>query len=194
MARLITGVLALCLVGTGFFVQAESTPTPTSEAAAEQKDGSPEKGERGERGERRRPDPAQIEKSRLALEKMTKEEREKFKENLRLWSQMSPEQRATLFDREEMRKRWMRAEIDKTVKELGLNLNEEQRKAFGVQYAQGRRKIEEGIRKEMEEKRRPLVQELKEKLKQDFSNPAAVAGTPQPGETASGTIPGAEQK
>jgi len=54
-------------------------------------------------------------------------------------------------------------------KEIGLDLTEEQKKAFAQRYIEERRKIEEDLRRQMEESRRPKVKALVEKLRQEFA-------------------------
>lgn len=111
----------------------------------------------------------EADKAREAFRNMTPEERERWLRRFRQWADMSPERKKSLEDREEMFRRKMREDIEEALKATNLSLNDEQKKQFATRYAEERRKIEEQIRKEMEEKRRPQVQALVEKLKNEFS-------------------------
>ena len=114
-----------------------------------------------------------FEKAREAFKNMSPEERQKWMENFRRWQQLPPERRQALLNREEFQRTKMREEIESALKASGLQLNDEQRKQFEARYGEERRKIEEDVRRQMEEARRPRVQALVEKLKQEF---AAAAG------------------
>jgi hypothetical protein len=72
----------------------------------------------------------------------------------------------------------MLEEIDVAIKETGLNLDKERRTQFAKRYAEERRKLEEQLRRETEEKRRPLVKEIVGRLKTEFSAPGADAAAP----------------
>ena len=116
---------------------------------------------------------------RKALDALTPEQRKRFQENFLRWTNLSPEEKKALQDREEIRKKFVAQEIETAIKESGLELDPERREQFVKRYGEERRKIEEQVRKEMIEKRKPLVREMVAKLKQEFSSaaapPAAVA-------------------
>ena len=64
-------------------------------------------------------------------------------------------------------KRWLRKSI--SIRDTGLTLEGERRAQFTKRYAEERRKLEEQLRKELEEKRQPLLKELVARLKGEFS-------------------------
>jgi TRAP-type C4-dicarboxylate transport system substrate-binding protein len=111
----------------------------------------------------------EFEKTREAFKQLSPEERQRWIENFRRWEALPPEQKKNLLDRQEAFHKRMREDVEAAIKDSGLDLNEEQRKLFAARYTEERRKIEEEIRKQMEEVRRPRVKELVERLKQEFS-------------------------
>jgi hypothetical protein len=115
-----------------------------------------------------------FENVRKALEALTPEQRQRFQENLVRWANLSPEEKKALRDREEMRKQMIEQETNAAIQESGLQLDTEHREQFVKRYGEGRRQIEEQLRKEMNEKRKPLVHDLLTRLRSDFVN----QGTP----------------
>ncbi len=134
----------------------------------------------GKRAKRQGANSPEMENVRRALEALTPEQVKRFQDNFLRWSNLSPEEKKALRDQDETRRKKMVADVDMAIREAGLILTHERRQEFIRRYAQERRKIEEQLRKEMEEKRRPLLREIRERLKQEFSSPAAAspAGTP----------------
>lgn len=121
----------------------------------------------------RRPLPGspEFQKAREAMRELSPEERQKWMENFRRWQELPPPAKQALLDRQEFFQKRMREDMDNALKQSGLELNEEQRKRFAERYAEERRRIEEDLRRQMEEQRRPRVNALVEKLKQEFSAP-----------------------
>lgn len=106
---------------------------------------------------------------RRALETLSPEQRQRFVENLKRWSNLPPEEKKALADRDGLRRKKMTEEIDAAMNETGLKLEGERRAAFAKRYIEERRKLEEQLRKEMDEKRQPLLNELTAKMKAEFS-------------------------
>jgi hypothetical protein len=117
---------------------------------------------------------------RKALEALTPEQRKKFQENMIRWMNLSPEEKKALRDREEVRKKFMEQEINTAVQESGLQLEGERREMFAKRYSEGRRAIEEQLRKEMSEKRKPLVHELVSRLRTEFSTESVAPSNATP--------------
>ena len=113
------------------------------------------------------------------FEKMTPEQRAKFWGNFKNWIDMPSEQRERFSKMNEDRFQKAREEIRELIKKSGLTLDEEQQKKFA--YFEERKVIEEQLRKEMDERRKPLLSAMEEKLKAEFSKPAEVVH-PQPAE------------
>jgi hypothetical protein len=115
-----------------------------------------------------------FENVRKALEALTPEQRKRFADNLVRWANLSPEEKKALRDKEEVRKKLVEQETDAAIKESGLQLEGDRREQFAKRYSEGRRLIEEQLRKEMAEKRKPLVRDLVNRLRTEFAN----EGTP----------------
>jgi hypothetical protein len=124
---------------------------------------------------------------RKALEALTPEQRKKFQENMIRWMNLSPEEKKSLRDREEVRKKWMEQETDAAIQESGLQLEGERREQFIKRYNEGRRLIEEQLRKEMNEKRKPMVHELVSRLRNEFTSESVAPNASQSIQTASPT-------
>ena len=96
---------------------------------------------------------------------------------------MSQEERQALRLLAQKRRERLEQSVDEFVQRNGWTLDPERRKQLIERFAQERRTIEETLRKEMEEKRRPMLREMSEKLKAEFA-PAAVSPTPSPSPAA----------
>ena len=110
---------------------------------------------------------------RRALDALTPEQRQRFVENLKRWANLPPEEKKALADRDGFRRKKMAEEIDRAVAETGLNLEGDRRALFAKRYDEERRKVEEQLRKELDEKRQPLIKDIVARLKAEFSAEAA---------------------
>ena len=117
---------------------------------------------------------------RKALDALTPDQRKRFQENFLRWANLPPEEKKALRDREEVRKKFMEQEVQAAIQETGLTLDGERRIQFIQRYGEERKKIEEQLRKEMQEKRRPLVKDLLARLKAEFSSPASAVAPADP--------------
>jgi hypothetical protein len=124
---------------------------------------------------------------RKALEALTPEQRKRFQENFMRWANLSPEEKKALREKEEVRKKLMEQETETALQESGLQLEGDRREQFIRRYSEGRRAIEEQLRKEMNEKRKPLVRELIGHLRNEFASeaPSASPSASQTIQTAS---------
>ena len=105
------------------------------------------------------------------LEQMSPEEREHFQENWKRWKQMGDGERKDWQQRAMDERERIRKIIDDTISNLGLNLDQDQRQVFVLRYRQERRKIEEALRKEFDDKRTREVDAMLQRLKTEFSTP-----------------------
>ncbi len=118
---------------------------------------------------------------RKTLEALTPDQRKRFRENVLRWMNLSPDEKEALRQREETRRQHMAEEVDQAVQQSGLQLEPQRRMQFAKRYAEERRKLEERLRRETEEKRAPEIQQIIARLKEEFSSapvPAATAHTP----------------
>lgn len=122
----------------------------------------------------------EFEDVRRALDALTPEQRKRFQENFQRWANLPPEEKKVLRDREEVRKKFMLQEVEVVLRESGLNLEGERRQQFIKRYAVERRKIEEQLRKETNEKRKPLVHEMVGRLKSELSETTPATSAPAP--------------
>ena len=113
------------------------------------------------------------------IDALPSEEREAFKRNLRLWRQLTPEEREAM--RKEVTDR-TREEVERAYQQSGLHLDKDQREVFGLRYRQERRKLERELQEKMEAERTRRLPGLVEGLKKEFADkPAApMANVPTP--------------
>lgn len=120
---------------------------------------------------------------REKLEKMAPQEREKFLQNMRRWEQMGKDDRDRIKEvgRQEFKR--MREEMDKLANAFGLAPDSDARKQFESRYREERRKVEQKVVEQLKSIRKPLMDEMHDHLRKEFS-PAAVAPatSPAPGE------------
>jgi hypothetical protein len=64
---------------------------------------------------------------------------------------LPPEEKKALADRESIRRKKIAEEVNQALAESGLDLTDERRIFFAKRYGEERRKVEEQLRKEMEE-------------------------------------------
>ncbi len=128
-----------------------------------------------------------FENARRAIEALSPEQRKQLQDNMQHWASLPPEVRNILRMREEVRREQRAEEGERALKASGLVLEPVRREAFLKRYAEERRLLEEELRKEMQEKRRPAIQALIARLRQEFSGGALPAATPAPPVPATGT-------
>lgn len=172
--RVLVPLAILSLLGEAFGQTASTTPSPAG----------PQKKQPGAwlGGKIKQPfgdgtPSPEFDNVRRALDALTPEQRKRFQENFLRWANLPPEEKKALREREEMRKSFMAQEVEAAMKETGLQFEGERREMFIKRYGDERRKIEEQLRKETSEKRKPLVRDLIGRLKTEFSesSPAPVA-------------------
>ena len=74
-----------------------------------------------------------------------------------------------------MRRQRMIQDIQQALQQSGLVLTEEQKAQFAKRYTEERRKLEEELRKEMNEKRQPRLEAIVGQLAKEFSDPSPSA-------------------
>jgi hypothetical protein len=129
--------------------------------------------------------------ARKFYESMSPDQQKKFQDNYERWQQMSPEEKRAMRDRERERREKMSQEIETTIKQSGLVLDQAAHQQYVDRYMQERRRIEQALQKDMEEKRKPLLQEMMFRLKNEFvsrsgvTSPASELGAAAPTATPS---------
>jgi hypothetical protein len=99
---------------------------------------------------------------------MPPDARQNFQRNAELWMQMTPEQRNLMRQRENMRRQIMTRQADAAVRDSGLQLSPQERAQFESRYIQGRRKVEQTLRQQIETERQKEIPALIQQLKKEF--------------------------
>jgi hypothetical protein len=165
----LTALLALTVVGMGS-AWAQSPAVGVTPPAEKKK-----KNSQARNSPPASPSP-ELENVRKALEALTPEQRQQFRENFNRWMNLSFGDKKVLRDAQEARRKHMSEEIEEAMTQLGLQLQGQKRQQFIKRYTEERKKIEEELRAEADEKRGPEVAELRARLKAEFS--ASLSGTP----------------
>lgn len=100
---------------------------------------------------------------------MRPEERQRFRSNAERWLQMPAEEQRMLREREEMRRERARREAEAALRQSGLELEAERRAQYEKRYLQERRRIEQSLREELEQKRQRELAPVVERLKKEFT-------------------------
>ncbi|HEY4813972.1 MAG TPA: DUF3106 domain-containing protein [Chthoniobacterales bacterium] len=152
MARFF-GALILALVAVGAFAD---TPTPQPSASAQPAQPATS---------------ARIEEIRKSIEQLPPEQQEKVLKNLHRWQALSPEERDYLRQQERVRNQKQEESAAEAYQKSGLHLTEAQRIQFRKRYVEERRKLEEELAKESQERRTAGNTTIVEQLKKEFSTP-----------------------
>jgi Protein of unknown function (DUF3106) len=149
MARFV-GALILALVAAGALAD---TPTPQPSATTQPASS------------------ARIEEIRKSIEQLPPEQQEKVLKNLHRWQSLSPEERDYLRQQERVRIQKQEESVTEAYQKSGLHLTEAQRIQFRKRYVEERRKLEEELAKESQERRTAGNITIIEQLKKEFSTP-----------------------
>ena len=157
---------SLAWFATRIPAQAADTPPPSSTATSPaHKTGPNGKGQI----QARTPSGPEFENVRNALNALTPEQLQRFQQNFIRWSNLSPEEKKLLRDRESVQRQKMLADAQAALASTGLQLSQERQMQFFKRYGEERRKIEESLRQEMEGLRKPRVEQLILQLKTEFT-------------------------
>ena len=151
MARFF-GALILALIAVGAFAD---TPTPQPQPSATAQPASS----------------ARIEELRKSIEQLPPEQQEKVLQNLHRWQALSPEERDYIRQQEYVRHIKQEEAATEAYQKSGLHLTEAQRIQFRKRYVEERRKLEEEVAKEGQQKRTAGNNTIVEQLKKEFSTP-----------------------
>jgi len=114
---------------------------------------------------------------RKAFDQLSTEQQERVLQNLHRWQDLSTDEREVLRQRERVQKLKQEASINEAYIKSGLQLNEEQRSMFRKRYLQERRRLEEQLVREIQEKRQIGNAAIIETLKKEFTAGKASAPT-----------------
>jgi hypothetical protein len=114
---------------------------------------------------------------------MSPEDRQRFKSNAERWRQMDSDERRVWRDRQDWRRQKIRREAEEALRDSGLRLEADKRELYELRYQQERRRIEQTLRQELEEKRRRELAPVVERLKKEFTqqpSPSSATAAPSP--------------
>jgi hypothetical protein len=112
---------------------------------------------------------------RKAFEQLSPEQQERILQNLHRWQDLSQDEKEVLRQRERVQRQKQETSINEAYQKSGLQLNEEQRAQFHKRYLQERRRLEEQLVRDTQEKRQAGNAAIIEMLKKEFSNPRPAA-------------------
>jgi hypothetical protein len=121
--------------------------------------------------------PSRFELLRRAFDQLSPEQQEKVLLNLLRWQELSQDEREVLRQRERVQRQKQEASINEAYQKSGLQLNDEQRAMFRKRYLQERRRLEEQLAHEIQEKRQIGIAAIVETLKKEFPTPKPASGT-----------------
>jgi hypothetical protein len=107
------------------------------------------------------------------LQKLSPEQRADIWKTVWAVLNLPPDKRQALLGVDDERRKFAREEIERAMRDSGLQFDEEKRKQFVRRYFEERRTIEEKLRRESDEKRRQLLGEMRARLKQEFETASA---------------------
>jgi hypothetical protein len=113
--------------------------------------------------------PTRFELLRKAFDQLSPEQQEKVLLNLLRWQDLSQDEREVLRQRERVQRQKQDASINEAYQKSGLQLNEEQRALFRKRYLQERRRLEEQLVHDIQEKRQAGIAAIVDQLKKEFS-------------------------
>ena len=106
---------------------------------------------------------------RKAFEQLSAEQQERILQNFHRWQDLSQDEKEVLRQRERVQRQKLEASINEAYQKSGLQLNDEQRAQFRKRYLQERRRLEEQIVHDEQEKRQVGNSAIIEMLKKEFS-------------------------
>jgi len=154
-------ILLIAVAASGHGQTPTPTPTPTPQPAAAVK--TPVATAQPSAS-------VKLEDLRRSIEQLTPEQQQKVLQNLHRWLALSPDERDVLRQRQRVRQQKEEESVTEAYQKSGLRLNEEGREIFRKLYLQERRKLEEQLAKETQEKRQKGDATIVEKLKKELAN------------------------
>ncbi len=100
------------------------------------------------------------------LARMSPEERDNFKRNLKVWQGMPQDERMALRKQANERNR---EEVLGALRESGLQLSDDQREVFALRYLQERRKLERELLEQANTERAHRLPQILQGLKREFT-------------------------
>src|ERR1700730_9411346 len=114
--------------------------------------------------------PGPFELLREPSEQLSTEQQERILQNFHRWQDLSQDEKEVLRQRERVQRQKLEASVNEAYQKSGLHINDEQRSLFRKRYLQERRRLEEQIVHDEQEKRQVGNSGIIELLKKEFSN------------------------
>lgn len=111
---------------------------------------------------------AMRERAMRELQKLSPEQRSDLWKAVWAVINLPPEKRQSVLGMDDERRKSAREEIERAASDSGLQLDEEKKRQFARRYFEERRTIEETLRKESDEKRLQMLDEMRARLKKEF--------------------------
>jgi exonuclease VII large subunit len=105
-----------------------------------------------------------------AFDQLSAEQQERILQNFHRWQDLSQDEKEVLRQRERVQRQKLEASINEAYQKSGLQLNDEQRAQFRKRYLLERRRLEEQIVHDEQEKRQVGNTAIIEMLKKEFAS------------------------
>ena len=112
------------------------------------------------------------------IRSLTADQKNQLMENIKAWQQISPDLKQALRNRDSLLRKKFKDEVDAALGDTPLSA--EQRTAFEERYRDERRKIDLGLRAELESRRKAALDEVVQRLKKTLTAPTGTEPTPTP--------------
>jgi hypothetical protein len=107
---------------------------------------------------------------RKAFDQLSAEQQERILQNFHRWQDLSQDEKEVLRQRERVQRQKLEASINEAYQKSGLQLNDEQRAQFRKRYLLERRRLEEQLVHDEQEKRQAGNTAIIEMLKKEFAS------------------------
>ena len=108
---------------------------------------------------------------------MSPADRQRFQTNIERWRQLPPAAQRDLRAREISRQELLKREADAALRDAGLQIEAAKRAQFEQRYLQERKRVEQELRRELQEKRQREMAPVVERLKKEFTQPSVAPST-----------------
>ncbi|MBV8968131.1 MAG: hypothetical protein JO331_03600 [Verrucomicrobia bacterium] len=124
-----------------------------------------------------------------ALELLPTDQQQRVLQNLHKWQSLSQEERDELRERQRLRKQKQEESVQEAYQQSHLHLNEKQKAQFRDLYIEQRRKLEEQLAKDLQEKRQAGINAIVDQLRKEFAAASSPTPSPSPNPHSTPTTP-----
>ena len=112
------------------------------------------------------------------IRSLTADQKNQLMENIKAWQQISPDLKQALRNRDSLLRKKFKDEVDAAL--VDTPVSPEQRSAFEERYREERKKVDSGLRAELDGRRKAALDEVVQRLKKTLAAPAAPGVSPAP--------------